>query len=388
MRKLLTAVLAAGFIVAAGLGSSGITLAGADEGTAAEGGEQTVVRISHIAALTGDISAANEAQIRGMDLALEQVNSTGRYRIEIEREDSGADPAVSVGLMRENGANDDIVLQIGPAASGEYFSAIPLAADLELPTYSIIAGGIYPGEYNEWTWNTGLPETAAVPGLLEYAESIGAETIGVMYASDLDFANTAAEAFSSAAEEAGFELVTETFSGEDVSFAAQVSNMQAENPDLIYLADIPQQAGFVLKAIRDGGITVPTMSTDNSVGNHALVAENAQGAAEGHVIVSAFDPFSTRPIVTDYIAAFEEAYPDQQISFDPFGYDGIMLVKAALESIDGEVTREAVRDAMASVSIEGVTGTEISFPDGFGVASREGLAVLQLTADGEAEPLT
>jgi len=350
-------------------------------------GQQTI-KLAHLAALTGNIAAANEAQVRGMDLALDKVNATGKDKIEIKRDDTGADPAKAVALMKQNATDSSIMLQFGPAASSEFFAAVPLAEGLKLPTYSFIAGGTYPGQYSDWTWNSGLPEEAAIPGLIKFAKDKKAKTIGVLYAGDLDFGKTAADSFTKAAKDAGFNVVSESVSSKDVSFSAQVSKLKAANPDLVYIADVPQQAGFLLKGIRDGGITVPTMSTDNSVGNHKLVVDNSQGAAAGHVIVSAFDPFSTRPMVQDYLTAFKAKFPGQAVAQDPYAYDGILVVKAALESIKGSVTRESLKDAMSKVSIEGVTGTKISFPQGHGVAQREGLATFQLTNTGDIAPLS
>jgi branched-chain amino acid transport system substrate-binding protein len=355
--------------------------------TAAGPKQQITVKIAHVAALTGAISAANQAQVRGMDLALEKANASGKYKIEIKRDDSGADPTKAVAITKENAADSSIVLQIGPAASGEFFAAVPLAESLKLPIYSVIAGGTYPGEYSDWTWNSGLPEDAAIPGLIKFAKDKSAKTIGVLFPSDQDFGKTAAASFTKAAKDAGFNIVSESFGSKDVSFAAQVSKLKGSNPDLVYIATVPQQAGFLIKGIRDGGITVPTMSTDNSVGNHKLVVDNSQGAAEGHVIVSAYDPFSTRPVVKDYATAFNAKFPGVAIAQDPYSYDGIMIVKAALESIQAPVTREKVKEALGKVSIEGVTGSKISWPTGHGVAQREGFATIKLTKSGDIAPL-
>jgi ABC-type branched-subunit amino acid transport system substrate-binding protein len=123
------------------------------------------------------------------------------------------------------------------------------------------------------------------------------------------------------------------------------------------------------------------------VGNHKLVVDNSQGAAEGHVIVSAFDPFSTRQTVKDYTAAFNAKFPGVAIAQDPYSYDGIMVVKAALETIDAPVTREKVKAALGKVSIEAVTGTKISWPTGHGVAQREGFATLKLLKSGDIAPV-
>lgn len=387
MKRTRYIVAAALVALVAGACSSSKSSSTTNTTAAAAGQQQIVVKIAHLAALTGNIAAANAAQVRGMDLALDKVNATGKYKIEIKRDDTGADPTKAVALTKENAADSSIVLQIGPAASSEFFAAIPLAESLKLPIYSVIAGGTYPGQYSDWTWNSGLPEDAAIPGLIDFAKSKQAKTIGVLFTSDLDFGKTAADSFTKAAKSAGFNVVSESFSSKDVSFAAQVSKLKAANPDLVYIATVPQQAGFLIKGIRDGGITVPTMSTDNSVGNHKLVMDNSQGAADGHVIVSAFDPFSSRQIVKDYIAAFNAKYPGVAVAQDPYAYDGILIVKAALESINGPVTRDAVKAALGKVSIEGVTGTQISWPTGHGVAQRQGFATLKLLKSGDIAPV-
>jgi branched-chain amino acid transport system substrate-binding protein len=349
---------------------------------------KTVVHIAQLSALTGNLSAAaNEAHNRGIDWALEKVNATGHIRIDLDRQDTGGDQARAIALTRENAADDKIVLQIGPATSAEFFSVIPLAKSLHLPVYATFAGGTYPGDYNEWTFNTGFPDAAAIPILVKYAaKTLKAKKAAVLYVSDNDYGTTANKIFTSDAKKAGIDVTSAGFSAKDVDFSAQVTRLKATDPDVVFIAAQPQQSGFVIKAVRDGGIDVPTMSTDNAVGNHKLVFDNSQGTAEGHIVVTPVNPFSDRPQAKAYFEAFPKKFPGAEVSWDPYGYDGIMLLDKALESIKGDITRDKVRAALGKATLDGVTG-EIAFPEGYGVASRSELDILQMGADGTLEPL-
>lgn len=354
----------------------------AADASSEDSAEPVTVTIAHLADLTGPTAEANAAQIRGMDLALAELEESSDVTIEIQREDTGGDPTRALALMREVDANEDVVLQIGPAQTPEFFAAVPVAEQLELPTYSIISGGVFPGEFNEWTWRSGFPDNTAIPDLVEYAsDELGASTAAVLFANDNDFSRFGGEFYETTASEAGLEVTSESFSESDTDFSAQVSNVASSEPDVVFISTIPDQAGFLIKSIRDGGIDAPILATNNSVGDVALVADNSEAAADGVIVAAAFDPASDRQIVQDYLAAFDEAYPDTDVSFSPFGYDGIMIVADAVSRIDGEVTRESVREAMGEVQIEGLTGERLLFPDGFGDVRREGVALLEISGD-------
>lgn len=70
---------------------------------------------------------------------------------------------------------------------------------------------------------------------------------------------------------------------------------------------------------------------------------------------------------------------DTVAAVSALGYDAYMAIIEALKNVSGDITGEAVRDALASVSFDGVTGS-ISFDEN-GDANKD-MAYIKIMSDG------
>lgn len=343
------------------------------------------VKIAHLADLTGGIKDANKFQIEGMDIALSEVNTpSAKYKITIDRQDTGADPAKALALMKDVASTSDYVLQIGPPSSTEFFAAIPQAEKLKMPILSMVSGGYYNGTFNQYVFRTSFPDTSAMPALIDYAKTkLNAKSLGSVYANDSDSPRTNGEQMAKAATAKGMKTISYSFSSKDVDFSAQVSKMASDKPDVLFISVLPAQLPFLLKAIRAGGITSKMISTSSVFsGDLKAIYANSGGAADGVIVSTAFDPDSTRQVVKDYEAKFKQLHPDQTISFDVYGYDAIKIIANALSHVSGAVTRDSLRLAFAKVNVDGLTGQGITFPTGYGDVSRREVSLKVFSAPG------
>jgi branched-chain amino acid transport system substrate-binding protein len=363
-----------------------LVLACGGAGTPTSSSGPIQVKIAHLADLTGAIKDANKFQIEGMEIALSEVNSApnAKYKITIDRQDTGADPAKALALMKDVAANPDYVLQIGPPSSTEFFAAIPQAAKLKMPILSMVSGGYYSGTFNQYVFRTSFPDTSAMPALIDYAKNkLNAKSMGSVYANDSDSPRTNGEQMAKLAQSKGFKVSSYSFSTKDVDFSAQVSKIASDKPDVLFVSVLPAQLPFLLKAIKAGGITSKIISTSSVFsGDLKAIYSNSGGAADGVVVSTAFDPQSSRQIVKDYTVKFKQLHPDQSISFDVYGYDAVKVIANALTQVNGAVTRESLMAAFAKVNVDGLTGQGITFPNGYGDVSRRSVSLKLFTSPG------
>lgn len=369
-------------------GSSATTAGNTDDtdGGGDTGGEPVEIHIAHIADLTGPAKTANEAHVRGMDLALDILGEAGEVTVDIDRRDTSGDVARASSTMTEVANDDAVVWQFGPANTGEFFAAIPIAEQLEMPMDSVSSGGVFTDEFNDYTFRTSFAENAATDALIDYIQDdLGATSIAAAYANDNDFARTSAEFFIDAAEGEGIDFTTQqTFSSQDINYSTQAAEIASSDPEAVYVAT-NVNAGLLIKSLRDAGVDVPIVGTNNTFHTPLNVFETSGGETDDIFFVAPFDPNDPRPEVQEFVAAFTEKYPDLQPTVqDALAYDALMMLAQAASEVDGEITRESLREAFANVEYDGVTGAGMTFPDGKGDVQRASIQIMTIEAPGVA----
>jgi branched-chain amino acid transport system substrate-binding protein len=344
------------------------------------------IHIAHIADLTGPAKTSNEAHVRGMDLALDVLAEQGDITIDIERRDTSGDVARATSTMTELANDDSIVWQFGPANTGEFFAAIPIADQLKMPMDSVSSGGVFTDEFNDYTFRTSFAENAATSALLDYlSDDLHASKIAAAYANDNDFSKTSAEYFIDAAGDAGIDVTTkQTFSSQDISYSTQAAEIASGHPDAVYVAT-NINAGLLIKAIRDAGYDGPIVGTNNTFHTPSNVYDTSGGETQDIYFVSPFDPNDPRPEVQDFVTRFHAKYPGIEPTVqDALGYDSLMILAKAALSVDGDITRESLREAFGNVEYDGVTGAGMTFPDHKGDVARENIKIMTIEAPGVA----
>jgi branched-chain amino acid transport system substrate-binding protein len=133
--------------------------------------------------------------------------------------------------------------------------------------------------------------------------------------------------------------------------------------------------------MQQAGLEIPVV-TNSSLFNPQLI-ELAGDAVEGFYVPSNFSPNSDRPVVQDFVSAFEEktgSVPDQ---FAALAYDAIGVLTAGMQDAaqSGELTRSSIQTALSNLDeYNGVTGV-LTFDDQ-GNALRESMTWLRID-DGE-----
>jgi branched-chain amino acid transport system substrate-binding protein len=154
---------------------------------------------------------------------------------------------------------------------------------------------------------------------------------------------------------------TEAFATGDKDFKAQMANIAAANPDVIFAPIYYGEAGLAITAARQAGCTATVLGGDGfgSVKDYASAED-----LEGTVYCSGYAPGteSVAQFEADYEEAYGESVPNM---FAPLAYDAAMLMCKALESAESQGLtagtdeyKQAVIDALAGMdNVEGITGT-------------------------------
>ena len=191
---------------------------------------------------------------------------------------------------------------------------------------------------------------------------MGAKTVAIFYETGSDYSEGVMATFVETAEKLGLEVVdTEAFATGDKDYKAQMTNIAAKNPDVIYAPIYYGEAGLAVSAARAAGCKAPFVGGDGfgSIKDYASAED-----LEGTVYCSGYAPGtdSVAKFESDYKTIYGEEVPNM---FAPLAYDAAMLLCEGLKAAEAkgltagtDEYRQAVIDGIKAVNgLEGITGT-------------------------------
>lgn len=226
--------------------------------------------------------------------------------------------------------------------------------------------------------------------MASYANNEGCKKAAVIMQNGDDYSTGLANYFADAfAKMDGCEVVyTGTYNTNETDFNAILTAAKAADPDVLFIPSSITTAGIIIKQARDMGITARIMAGDTW--ENATIMENAGVEnCEGVALSTFFDENDAD--ASEFVQGFKaylngdaEALKlngnnDTVAAVSALGYDAYMAIIEALKNVSGDITGEAVRDALASVSFDGVTGS-ISFDEN-GDANKD-MAYIKIMSDG------
>ena len=332
------------------------------------------INIALIANTTGDYAQYGIPVRNGAMLYIDQLNAAGGIngkQIQVFEYDDKADGIETVNafnLALEN----NISAVIGSVLTGATIALSDATYEVNVPqiTASATAAGVtvIDPEDPESEVRTNVFRSCFIDPfqgekMADYAvNKMGAKTAAVLFETGSDYSEGLKDAFVAKAEELGLEIVaTEAFATGDRDYRAQMTNIAAQNPDVVFCPIYYGEAGLAITQARQVGITATFLGGDGFGGiKDYATAEDL----EGSVYCSGYAPGteSVAQFEADYEATYGEPVPNM---FAPLAYDAAMLMCQALKAAEDAGLSagtpeyyQAVIDALkASDGVEGITGT-------------------------------
>jgi branched-chain amino acid transport system substrate-binding protein len=336
-----------------------------------QAGDSIVVGVT--AVLTGDLGHLGEAVLEAAKLAAEQKGDVEGFPVEIVEADdlcdsSGAEPAAQQLL-----AEDNLVAVIGSICSGVNVTVQPTYEEAHITQVSSGSTAVkvtYPEGREPFDTFLRTVVNDGVQGVkqAEYATEV-LEAATAFSAHDTDAYGTGLkDVFNAEFEELGGEIVgTQGWEKGQTDFAALVTSVTTENPDLVYVASFDPEAAAFITQLRTAGYDGDFLAGDGVITEQflTLAGDNAEGA---HLSKPA--PFEETDALTTFQADFQES-ADFAWDRDPYTaetYDAYTAIFNALTEVatvvDGnlEIDLDALNDAIHEADFDGVSG-HIAFDD-------------------------
>ena len=355
---------------------------GKSEGNGSSNTGSDVWKIGSIGPTTGTAAIYGNAVKNGVSIAVDEINKAGGingYKIEFSFEDDQADPELAANAynaLKDKGTQ----ILLGTVTSGSCEAVVGLTAEDNMfqLTPSASAQSVIAGDNVFQVCFTDQGSASA-----QYiGENKLATKVGIIYDSSDVYSTGVFEKFVEAAKSQDFEIVsTQSFTKDTkTDFSVQVQSCKDAGADLVFLPIYSTEASLILTEANSTGYKPIFFGCDGLDGILGVKNFNKE-LAEGVMLLTPFSADATDEKTVSFVKTYKELYNDVPNQFAADAYDGVYILKAAIEKAglkpDASVAdvNEALKKAITEITVDGLTGAGMKW-EASGEVSKEPRAVV------------
>jgi len=319
------------------------------------------IKIGFMGALTGDVAMFGKPTLEGMKIAADEINASGGVngkKIEIVEADNRGDKQEGASVAQKLISRDNVVAILGDPTTGISKVVAPIAQKAQVVLLS--AGATGPGlvEVGDYIFRNTLLDNVAIPACIDYfANVLKYKKVAVITSDNNDYSVGLSQTFLDAAKGKGIEIVAdEKVKDGDKDFSAQVTNIKAKKPDVIFYSGYYTEGALIMKEARKQGIKANMFGGDGLFSPEFVKLGGE--AVEGSMSALGFSPEQATPETAKFIKTFKNKFIGALPGlFDAQGYDGLMMLADAMKranSSDPKVFKTALAQTK---NFKGVSGT-------------------------------
>lgn len=349
-------------LTAAALGVAALTACG--------GPSDSEVNLGAILPITGTYSTYGGPIRQAAEMAVERVNDSGgitvndkTYTLKLQVYDDATTPAKSLpSVFPQAVLRDHSPLLI---AAWNSANIAPFLKDNPVPVIDVLAA-TYEPPVNSLDDNIFLlrPYTPdIIPGVGHYlADNYNAKRIAFIGPNE-SFANGQLESLKLSLPDNGQELVGNvSYPPDATDLSSFIGSVLHSNPDSVHVGGSTQAVAPVISQLRlagyEGPITMYTGMTPDQA-RDLIGADLYNNVMEGvHEFEGVTPQTNPRPAAIQFGKDFENRYDTYGIDLTQWAYDAVLIARAAMEQAGTVTDSDAIRDALAEMTIpsETVTG--------------------------------
>jgi branched-chain amino acid transport system substrate-binding protein len=358
-------------------------------GTAFAADDTIVIKIGHVAPITGNIAHLGKDNENGARLAIDDLNAKhemigGKKAVfELVPEDDAADPkqgtaaAQTLVDAKVNGV-------VGHLNSGTSIPASKIYSDAGIPQISPSATNpLYTHQGFKTTYRV-VANDGQLGGFLgRYAAGkLGAKTVAIV-SDKTAYGDGVAAEFKKAAVAAGAKVVDEEFTTNSATdFQSILTNIKGKKPDLIFYGGMDAQAGPLIRQAAQLGIDAKYAGGDgictpelaklagDAIGNDKVYCAEAGGVSK-----------EGEKAMADFKARFKAKFGVDVEIYAPYTYDAVMVMADAMKKANSADPAKYL-PFLAKEDYNGVTG-KIQFDENGDI--KNGNLTLHTYKDGKIE---
>lgn len=354
------------FVAASAAAVMALSLAGCSGGSMDDSSSSSAkasgdsITIGTVTTNSGTAAAYGEAEVKGFELAVSEINAKGGIndkKVKLESMDDKGDATEASNAYNKLAGDNNVLAVAGPTISATTAAVAPLADQSKLVTIAPAAtsDSIETGNY---LFRTCFKDSYQGEVAARFAaENLKVKKVAVLYGTGDPYSSGVGEAFAKAAEKLGLEVVDKesSSSADDTEYSAQLQKIQASGAELLYAPYYYSVAGpYIIPQARSVGFEGYVMGPDGYDGLKLTGDKSQYNKTYYTTHYSADDNTNTK--VQDFIKSYKSKNNAEPNTFAALGYDTIYMIKQAIEKAGKNATREDVRNAVAGMTFDGVTG--------------------------------
>jgi branched-chain amino acid transport system substrate-binding protein len=328
---------------------------------------QEVVKIGHVAPLSGPIAHLGKDNEYGARMAIEELNAKGlsiggkKVKFELLAEDDAADPKQGTSAAQKL-VDQKVQGVIGHLNSGTSIPASKIYSDAGIPQIS-------PSSTNPKFTRQGYKTTFRVVAddvhlggtLGRYAvKDLKAKTFAVID-DRTAYGQGVAEEFAKAAVAAGATQVGREFTTDKATdFTAILTTLKGKKPDVVFFGGMDAVAGPMVKQMKSLGVTAKFMGGDGICTNE--IPKLAGDALGDNQVYCAEAGGIDEKSEAAFKAKFKKRFNADVQIYAPYVYDAVYVMVDAMVKANSSDPAKYLPVLAKTSAYKGVTG-DISFDD-------------------------
>jgi branched-chain amino acid transport system substrate-binding protein len=319
-------------------------------------GASKTVKLGLIFPMTGPVPTYGVSSKEGAEMAINEWNEKGGVagkQIEYVLADSGCDGATATDAANKVIDQDGVKFIVGAVCSSASIPISEIANAKKVLQISPTSTNPKVTLDKPFTFRACFLDPFQGDVLATLAKNdLGASTAAVMYDKGNDYVLGLAEYFKQYFEEMGGKvLVYEAYTADDTDFSAILSKVADANVDVLVLPDYYNKVSLIGKQAKEKGITATMLGGDGWDSADLDLTAVDGGYFSNHY--SAADP---RLVVQDFLSKYQNAYGKAPDALAVLAYDATNVMLQSMADAGSTTDTQKVRDAMAAIKYEGVSG--------------------------------
>ncbi|MGV2293354.1 branched-chain amino acid ABC transporter substrate-binding protein [Trinickia sp. YCB016] len=320
-----------------------------------------VVKIGHVAPLTGQIAHLGKDNENGARLAVEEINAKGltiggqKITLELDAQDDAADPRTATQVAQKL-VDDKVVAVVGHLNSGTSIPASKIYSDAGIVQITPSATNpAFTQQGFKTTFRVVATDAQQGPALANYAaKELKLKSVAIVDDSTA-YGQGLANEFEKTAKSLGMNVVSHDATNDKaVDFRAILTKIKGENPDAIMYGGMDATGGPFAKQAKQLGLRAKVLAGDGVCTDKLA---DLAGEATDNVVCSEAGRSLEKmgKAGEEFQAKFQKRFGQPIQIYAPFTYDAVYIIVDAMKRA-GSTDPAKIVAAMPTTDYKGVIG--------------------------------
>ena len=293
----------------------------------------------------------------GAEMAVTEINQQGGLlgtQVElIGHINKAAIPEVSVQIAEHLIVEDEIIALIGPNRSSHAAEVGPIAQHHGIPMVTTTATNPNVTNAGNFVFMASFTDSFQGAVMAQFAiEDLGIKTAALLTRHGDLYTEGIAEFFARNFNKLGGKIVADEFyEGDPLDFTAQLMNIAAAKPDVLFISGFVQDIARITQQARamtlQNAAGEPTVFLGADSWDSELLFNNEDAEIEGSFFSGHFSPDTDEPTALAFVDTYESIYESTPTGGVAVSYDAVKLLFEAVERA-GSLDPEEIRKQLAA----------------------------------------